>query len=489
MLGKLLADLLPQGVSVSSGMGSVIVSDVVMDSRLVRPGALFCALKGEKIDGRQFIIQAQLAGASAILCAKDDIIPDMSLTVLRTENPRLAVAQIASRFYDAQPPHMVAVTGTDGKTSTADFYRQFLHVLGKHSASIGTLGVYSGDGSKLVDGTHTTPDAVNLHKMLAQLVEKKVSHACMEASSHGLHQYRMHGVHLEAAAFTNIARDHMDYHKTDEAYLAAKSMLFSELLPAGKTAVLNADDAKFTMLKSLCASRKHKLLDFGFHADALKILSLTPNTQGQVMVCALLGKRYEVAIPLVGAFQAMNILAAMGLAMACGESVEDLVAVIPQLQGVAGRMQHVATHKNGAAIYIDYAHTPAALANILTTIRPHVENRLHVVFGCGGDRDVGKRPQMGQIANELADVIIVTDDNPRSEDPALIRKAILDACPNGKEVADRRDAIYAAAKGLGAGDVLVIAGKGHEKVQIKAGLETPFDDAEVARAAVGEMDA
>jgi UDP-N-acetylmuramoyl-L-alanyl-D-glutamate--2,6-diaminopimelate ligase len=485
MFNKPLADLLLKS-DVVVGRSDVALSSIVIDSRHVSKGALFAALKGEKVDGRNFILQAEQSGATAVLCGVDDVIPATQMTVIRAVEPRRSLAHIASQFYGRQPAHMVAITGTDGKTSTADFYRQFLHLLGNQSASIGTLGVYGGTGKKIIEGTHTTPDAVSLHKILAELADKNITHVALEASSHGLHQYRLHGVNLEAAAFTNIARDHLDYHKTDDAYFAAKSMLFSEVLPAGKTAILNADDKRFPELKQICASRGQQVIDFGFHAGSLHIVSLTPHVSGQVMVCDVLGERYTIDISLVGAFQAMNILAAMGLALAGGETADALVAVIAKLQGVAGRMQHVATLNNGAAIYVDYAHTPMALANILTTIRAHTVGRLHVVFGCGGDRDAGKRPEMGRIANELADVITVTDDNPRSEEPTLIRKAILAACPNGKDVADRKDAIYAAVAALMSGDVLVIAGKGHEKVQIVAGVEYPFDDVMVARAAAGE---
>lgn len=460
------------------------ISHITQDSREVRQGSLFAALKGEKVDSVQFIPQAEQQGAVAVLCAEDATLPNTKLRVIRAKEPRLALSQIAAQFYAKQPEHIVAVTGTDGKTSTADFFRQLMYLTGHASAAIGTLGVFDGQGKKRFDGTHTTPDAIKLHEVFAALADENITHVCMEASSHGLDQYRMHGVILEAAAFTNIARDHLDYHKTEADYFAAKMKLFSEVLPEGKTAIINADDAKADVVKNICRKRNQRIIDFGWKADGFKILAHTPTATGQKLEVELLGARHTIEIPLAGAFQAMNILAAIGLAHACGESLEKLLAAIPKLKGVPGRLEHVATAKNGAAIYVDYAHTPAALANILTTLRPHTQGKLHVVFGCGGNRDAGKRPEMGKAANDLADVVIVTDDNPRNEDPATIRKAIMAACPRGKEVADRKAAIYAAVAALSSGDVLVIAGKGHETVQIISGVEHHFSDAEVARQAV-----
>ena len=502
-MSKALTDLIFKS-DVVVGRGDIAISSIVIDSRQVTAGALFVALKGEKVDGRNFISQAEQSGAVAVLCGVDDVIPETKMSVIRAMEPRRSLAHIAAEFYGKQPAHMVAITGTDGKTSTADFYRQLLHLLGKNSASIGTLGVYGGAGEKLIEGTHTTPDAVSLHKILAELVQKKVTHVALEASSHGLHQYRLHGVKLRGAAFTNIARDHLDYHKTEDDYFAAKAMLFSEVLNEDGVAVINGDDVRADALVAIAELRGSGVIIFGRWQEKwqgytlLEVESITPHATGQhlrlyapkriwnFIVEMEKNTLFEIDVPLVGAFQVMNILAAMGLAMAGGVNAQDIIAQIPKLQGVAGRMQHVARLKNGAAIYVDYAHTPMALSNILTTIRAHTAGKLHVVFGCGGDRDTGKRPEMGKIASELADVITVTDDNPRSEDPALIRKAILTACPNGKDVADRKDAIYAAVAALASGDVLVIAGKGHEKVQIVAGVEYPFDDVMVARAAAGE---
>lgn len=492
------------------------ITHITQDSREVRAGSLFVALTGEKVDGVQFILQAEAAGAVAVLCAEDAVIPDTHMRVIRAKNIRLALAQLAAQFYPKQPAHMVAVTGTDGKTSTADFFRQLAHLCGYTSASIGTLGVFAGDGTKLYEGTHTTPDPITLHRMLQEMAEAGTTHVCMEASSHGLDQYRLHGVRLDAAAFTNFARDHMDYHKTDEAYFRAKMKLFTEILPAGKIAVLNGDDQQAKNILALCQNKKTRLICKDFlpweghehaYSDFFEILSITPCTNGQKVRIAYLKlmqlkvtlpvfdweivifsleatKKAEIHVPLVGKFQVYNILTALGLLVATGMMVEELLPLIPQLKGVRGRLEHVANTTNGASVYVDYAHTPAALENILRTLRPHTHNKLHVVFGCGGDRDKGKRPLMGKAAAELADVVIVTDDNPRHEDAAAIRKAVMAGCPDATEIGDRRAAIRAAIAGLSAGDVLVIAGKGHEDTQIIGDDKQHFDDAEVVREGV-----
>lgn len=460
------------------------ILELTQDSRNIRPGSLFVALRGGKHDGVQYIPQAESLGAVAVLCAEDAVVPPTTMRVLRAKEPRLAMAKIAASMFAAQPAHLVAVTGTDGKTSTADFFRQLTHLAGHKSASIGTLGVIAGDGAKLFEATHTTPDAIALHRWLSEMAAQGVSHACLEASSHGLDQYRLHGVRLEAAAFTNIARDHLDYHHTEEAYFAAKAKLFSEVLPEGKTAVLNADDLRAPSLVALCRGRNQTVVDFGKTARAMRIISVSPHALGQRVECELFGTRHALDIPLVGYFQVMNIFAAMGLAHVAGVEIPALLAAIGQLQGVPGRLQLAANTKNGAGVYVDYAHTPAALENILRTLRPHTQGKLHVVFGCGGNRDAGKRMLMGKAANDCADVVMVTDDNPRNEDPDPIRAAILSACPKGTEVADRKEAIHAAIAGLQAGDVLVIAGKGHEKTQIIGNVEHPHDDVEVARETV-----
>ncbi len=472
--------LLPQGAK------DAPINAITADSRQVKPGALFVALGGTKVDGAGFITEAVKSGAAAVICDMHANILEQSIPLIRAGNPRCVLAKIAGAFYGAQPAHMVAVTGTDGKTSTADFFRQLVYLAGKRSASIGTLGVFNGEGKELYDGTHTTPDPVSLHKMLAGLSTKS-DYVCMEASSHGLHQYRLDGVTLEAAAFTNIARDHLDYHHTEEAYFAAKARLFDGVLPEGKTAILNQDDVRFEALLQMCARRRIKVIGFGKNGGQLCIVKQSPLPHGQQVVLRIFDKEYDMEIPLLGGFQVMNMLAALGLAHGAGMDVHSLVDYLPKLRGVPGRLEPVATLKNGAAVLIDYAHTPMALRSILQVLRPHAKQKLHVVFGCGGDRDTGKRPEMGKAASELADVAIVTDDNPRSEDAALIRRAVMAECKNGREVAGRREAIVEAVKNLGAGDVLVIAGKGHEKTQTIGSDVLPFDDAVVAREVIQEL--
>lgn len=463
----------------------VTITQVTSDSRDVRPGALYVAIKGTAVDGTQFIPQAIQAGAAAVLC--DVGIEVSGAVAIHSNHVRRSLAQIAAVFYQKQPRHVVAITGTDGKTSTADFFRQISYHLGKSSASIGTLGIFSGDGKALYPESQTTPGPVLLHQVLAEMTEAGISHVGMEASSHGLDQYRLEGVQLEAAAFTNIARDHLDYHASEEAYFLAKARLFSEILPAGKTAVLNQDDARFSALQSICKKRNIRVVGFGKHGADFRILEIIPKAQGQRATLEIYGKSYALDIPVAGAFQVFNIAAAVALVEATGENIDAALAVIPKLKGVPGRLEHVATLASGAVVFIDYAHTPMALANILRTLRPHTKRKLHVVFGCGGNRDAGKRPEMGRFASELADEVIVTDDNPRKEDPASIRRAIMAACPRGKEIGDRREAIYTALQNLRAGDVLVVAGKGHEKTQTIADKIYPFDDAEMVRAGVKDL--
>lgn len=486
-----LTDLLeasPETLDCPHDAARLAITGLSADSRHIEKGNLFFALPGQKADGSAFIAQAKQSGAVAVVCGKKANVAESGIVILRAGNPHLVMAKMAARFYGRQPAHMAAVTGTDGKTSTADFFRQFWHHMGKSSASIGTLGILSGKGESLYPGAYTTPYPIELHRILAELAGKHATqHACMEASSHGLHQYRLDGVELQAAAFTNLARDHLDYHVTEEAYFDAKMRLFDTLLPEGGTAVVNQDDKRFGQVSAICARRRHRLIGFGRQGKDFRIVTHDPLPHGQRAGLQLLGKAHTLDIPLVGAFQVMNILAALGLVIGTGGTLDAALAAIPKLTGVPGRLEQVARLASGATVFVDYAHTPMALTNILNTLRPHTENRLHVVFGCGGDRDKGKRPEMGRIADTLADVAIVTDDNPRSENPAVIRAAIMAATKRAKEVADRREAIYVALKGLAPGDILVIAGKGHEKIQIVGDKAYPFDDAEVARQAAREL--
>jgi UDP-N-acetylmuramoyl-L-alanyl-D-glutamate--2,6-diaminopimelate ligase len=395
---------------------------------------------------------------------------------------------MASAFYGAQPATMVAVTGTNGKTSTADFARQIWIGLGHKAASIGTLGIVApGWDNK---GGLTTPDPETLHANLKALADMGVDHACIEASSHGLSQYRLDGVAIKAAAFTNLTRDHLDYHGDMASYGQAKQRLFSELLPDDGVAVINADQPQSSDFIAIAQRRGLKVLTFGQKGTDIRLISAEPLSHGQKLSLDMFGTRCQVLLPLAGTFQAWNALAALGLVIATGADAQSALAQLATLNGVPGRLQMIAHRQSGASIYVDYAHTPDALETVLTALRPHVADgaRLVCLFGCGGDRDPGKRPQMGAIAEKLADIVFVSDDNPRSEDPALIRQAILAATPSATEIADRGQAIRTAVGTLKAGDVLVLAGKGHERGQIVGKSVLPFDDAEEAQKAVAEIE-
>ncbi|WP_068431876.1 UDP-N-acetylmuramoyl-L-alanyl-D-glutamate--2,6-diaminopimelate ligase [Magnetospirillum sp. XM-1] len=461
----------------------VTITGLTADSRAVRPGYLFAALVGTKADGRAHIPDAVKAGAAAILAQDGTQVELPPQVVLVTDpNPRRRFALMASTFHGAQPEVMTAVTGTNGKTSTAEFFRQIMARLGHASASIGTLGINAPGWDN--EGGLTTPDPAGLHANLARLAGLGVTHACMEASSHGLDQHRLDGVRLVAAAFTNLTRDHLDYHADMDSYAEAKLRLFAEVLPESATAVINADSDLAPRLVELCVKRGIAVLGYGRAANDLRLTAARPTPAGQDLELEIMGRPATVHLPLAGRFQADNALAALGLAIACGADAQAALNALEHLDGVPGRLQKVAERANGAPVYVDYAHTPDALETVLKALRPHAARRLVAVFGCGGDRDPGKRPLMGAIGCRLADAMIVTDDNPRSEEPALIRAAVRGACPAGIEIADRRDAIRTAVAGLQKGDVLVIAGKGHEQGQIVGASVLPFDDAEEAREAV-----
>ena len=481
----LLTDLLDGDVA---GAGNVEILGLTEDSRAVRPGYLFAALRGSRFDGTDFIADAVAHGAVAILAPEGlrvDV-PENRVRLVADANPRRRLALMAARFYPRQPAIVAAVTGTNGKTSVASFTHQIWQRMGLRSATLGTLGVVGKDVSRSL--RHTTPDPVALHRTLAGLAETGIDHLAIETSSHGLDQCRTDGVALTAAAFTNLSQDHLDYHADAEAYFAAKLRLFDTVMAPGGRAVLNADAPQFDRLRQVCRDRRHRVLSFGRGASDLQLLDSVPADDGQRLVIAVEGRRHELTFPLAGEFQALNALCAAGLVIACGGSAEEATASLPALAGVPGRVQLVARHACGAPIYVDYAHTPDALANVLKALRPYAAARLLVVFGCGGDRDRAKRPVMGEIAATLADRVIVTDDNPRGEDPAAIRGAVLAASPGATEVGDRAQAIAVAVAGLRPGDVLVIAGKGHERHQFLGHRVIPFDDAEVARAAVLEGD-
>ena len=471
-----------------SGTGSVEISGISVDSRAVRPGVLFVALAGSKADGARFIAEAVEAGAAAVLAPEGTEWPAQvpERPVLHARDPHRVLALMAAAFHGAQPERVVAVTGTNGKTSTVDFYRQLMLLAGRRAASLGTLGLIAEgfpSGPSL-----TTPDPVSLHAQLADLARAGVTDLAMEASSHGLDQRRMDGVKLAAAAFTNLTRDHLDYHGDMAGYRAAKLRLFDRLLPPGAPAVLHADMEGETLatLRGVVASRGLRGIEVGEAGRHIRLLSQRALPAGQVIELEAFGRRKSVTLAVPGRFQADNALVALGLAAGLGVEALNL---LPRLAGVRGRMELAATLPNGAAVYVDYAHTPDALSRLLTALRPHMAPgaRLHVLFGAGGDRDPGKRPLMGAAAQEAADILWVTDDNPRSEDPAVIRAAILAAAPGARDAGEREGAIAAALSALKPGDVLAVAGKGHESGQTIAGVTTPFDDAEVVRRLAGTL--
>ncbi len=449
------------------------ITGVTADSRKVAPGFLFAALPGSRADGRSFIPAALKAGASAVL-APDDV-ADLPVPVAHASDLRRAYALAAKALYGRQPAVCVAVTGTNGKTSVAVFCRQIFERLGRRSASMGTLGVRAGDEQITPPGL-TTPDAADVAQQLSDLALRGVTHLALEASSHGIDQRRLDGVDLVAAGFTNLTQDHLDYHGTMGAYRASKLRLFDTLLPRGGTAVLNADSDEYSTFAVAAVIGGQTLMSVGETGQHLRLASRSPTPDGQRLVVQAEGKTHDVLLPLAGAFQASNALIAAGLCIAAGEAVEPVLQALETIEGAPGRLQHVGRGRQGGEAYVDYAHTPDGLRTVLTALRPHVRGRLIVVFGAGGDRDRGKRPIMGEIAARLADVAMVTDDNPRGEEPAAIRAAILASAPGAREIGDRRTAIRAACAMLEDGDVLVVAGKGHEQGQIVGDAVHPFDD-------------
>ncbi len=477
-----LGELDIAGLSVDSNAAGVEITGITADSRAVRSGSLFAALKGVTQDGAAFVPQAVAAGASAILAAPDSDVPATGVPVLRAEDPRRMLSLIAARLYPRQPAHIVAVTGTSGKTSVAAFARQIFQSAGCEAASIGTIGVVTNHGANY--GKLTTPDPVTLHQTLDRLAGEGVTHLAMEASSHGLEQRRLDGVRLVAAGFTNLGRDHMDYHPTIADYLAAKMRLFEILLPANGTAVVNADSPEGREVVAVAQRRGQKLIRAGNTGTEIKLANVSAEGFHQRLSVEAFGEKYDVLLPLAGAFQVSNALVAAGLAIGAGISADAVFAALSKLQGAPGRLERVGQTSAGALIYVDYAHKPEALTSALTALRPFVRGRLFVVFGAGGDRDAGKRPLMGAAAVEAADVAIVTDDNPRTEKPASIRAAILAGARGAIEIPDRAAAIDAAIGMLQAGDILCIAGKGHETGQIFGKEMLPFSDHAVVAAAL-----
>ena len=474
-----LKDLFPNA---PPGEGARTVTGLTADSRKVRPGFVFAALKGVAADGQDYIPQAVEAGAIAVLSDREAETGPAAL-ILDAE-PRLALAKAAARFSGGQPDCMVAITGTNGKSSTVDFLRQIWAYAGKRAASMGTLGAVGPDG--VIDLGHTTPDPVAIHETLAQLARQGVTHCAMEASSHGLVQYRLDAVKLSAVAFTNFTQDHLDYHPTMEAYLAAKLRLFRELAPHGIPAVINADSDTRTPFEQAAVAAGLKPVSVGWRGQDLKIAELMPRATGQRLFLKWAGEEETVELPLIGEFQALNALTAAGLALALGMDFDTVARGMAALKPVKGRLEYVGETAEGAGVFVDYAHTPDGLDTLLRAARPHTAGRLVVVFGCGGDRDALKRPIMGEVAMRQADLVIVTDDNPRSEDPAAIRAAILEGAPGAREIGDRAEAIRAGVAELGAGDTLLIAGKGHETGQIVGAQVLPFSDQDEALKALKE---
>ncbi len=477
------------GLSVPAGTLPAI-GGLTADSRRVAPGDLFAALPGNQADGRRFIAEAVARGAAAVLAPEGTAWPEgvAARPLLRAADPRRALALIAAAFHAAQPDIVVAVTGTNGKTSSVDFLRQLWTLDGQRAASLGTLGLRAAgfpQGPSL-----TTPDPVALHGTLAALAQAGFGAAALEASSHGLEQRRLDGVRLAAAGFTNLTRDHLDYHGSMESYRAAKLRLFDTLLPEGACAVANAemDGATRDALRDIARARGLRLMTVGEGGETLRLLAQAALPEGQDLTIEGFGLRERLRLALPGRFQADNVLMAAALAIGTGLAPERVFELLPRLQGVRGRMELAARLPHGAAIYVDYAHTPDALDRLLRALRAHVApgGRLHVLFGAGGDRDPGKRPLMGAACAAQADICWVTDDNPRSEDPALIRAAVLAACPGGIDAGDRAGAIARAVAALRPGDVLAVAGKGHESGQTIGAITLPFDDAAMVRDAVGQ---
>jgi UDP-N-acetylmuramoyl-L-alanyl-D-glutamate--2,6-diaminopimelate ligase len=444
---------------------------------------IFAALPGSKSDGAAYIPDAIARGARIVIAGYGKAAPvPPEVTLVEVGNSRRALALIAARMSGLQPACAVAVTGTSGKTSVAEFTRQIFSILGRQAASLGTIGVIKPSGS--IYGSLTTPDPVTLHATLAALAKEGITHLAFEASSHGLDQHRLDGVRLTAAAFTNLGRDHMDYHPTVEAYLNAKLRLFTDLLAPGQPAVINSDGAFAQNVIAAAEKRGLKVLTVGAAGKDLRRISLMNDGFAQRLRVDSHGQSYDVRLPLVGAYQAENALVAAGLAIAAGEDTAQVLGALASLKGVPGRLEIIGEAKGGLAI-VDYAHKPEALSAALEACRPFVTGKLICVFGCGGDRDKGKRPIMGEIAAKNADVVIVTDDNPRSEEPAVIRREILAAAPEAHEIGDRAEAIKAAVAMMAKGDVVLVAGKGHETGQIIGNRVVPFSDHEELCLAIG----
>ena len=463
------------------------VAGITQDSRKAAPGFLFFALHGVKADGAKYAADAAAKGALAVVAAKGADVGALNVPVIRVDDPRRALALSAAAFYGRQPETMIAVTGTAGKTSVAGFTRQIWAHGGHAAASIGTTGIVAPGRNEY--GTLTTPDPVELHRLLKELADEGVTHAAMEASSHGLDQCRLDGVRLKAGAFTNLGRDHLDYHPTIEEYLKAKLRLFDTLLDKGTPAVIFADDPFTAPVVEASKKAGLQVLTVGRKGDFISVKRVEHERRRQRVEVSHGGQIYEIDLPLAGEFQVSNALVSAGLAIATGVNAATAFAALEHLEGAPGRLDLAGQTKDGALIYVDYAHKPEALENVLTSVRPFTTGRVVLAFGCGGDRDKGKRPIMGEIAARLADVVIVTDDNPRSEVPAQIRSEIMAAAKGAMEIGDRAQAIRQAVGMLHAGDTLIVAGKGHEEGQTIGGVTHHFSDHEEVRKALKELGA
>jgi UDP-N-acetylmuramoyl-L-alanyl-D-glutamate--2,6-diaminopimelate ligase len=476
-----VAELLSGEASADAGAAALDVTGVTADSRAVKPGNMFVGVTGSKTDGLRFIGQAMTAGAVAIAAERRPESLPPGVGFIQASNARRFLARSAAKFFPRQPATIAAVTGTSGKTSVAAFTRQIWAALGHRAASIGTVGVVTPE--KEIYGSLTTPDPVVLHRQLDALAGEGVTHLALEASSHGLDQHRLDGVRIAAAAFTNLSRDHLDYHPTLEAYFAAKLRLFEEVIEPSGTAVINVDHEQAGEVIAAARKRQLTVLTIGGKADGIRLLEAGIDGFAQELRIAFAGRQFSLRLPLVGAFQVENALTAAGLAIATGSDTDKVFAALEKLQGAKGRLELAGEH-DGASVFIDYAHKPDALAKTLEALRPYVTGRLVVVFGAGGDRDAGKRPMMGAIAVEKADRVIVTDDNPRSEKPAAIRAEILAGARGAREIGDRGEAIRTAVSELKRGDVLLIAGKGHETGQTIGDKVLPFSDHEAVATAL-----
>ncbi len=479
-LSKLIAGEAP----LPSGAENVRVQGLTADSRAVKPGFVFAALPGATVDGAKFIPQAIAAGAIAIVAAEGVSVGGAAL--IASSNPRKLFAHMAARFCGAQPDTIVAVTGTSGKTSVATFVREIWTAMGFRAASLGTVGVVSPAGHAELD--HTTPDAMKLQEIAAALASDHVDHLALEASSHGLDQYRLDGLRIAAAGFTNLSHDHLDYHPTVEAYFHAKMRLFEDLLQPGSAAVINVDTERGVEAARLARAHGLTVWSVGEQGETIRVLGVKRDTSGQHVRVSVKGETFAIDLPLVGDFQVSNALIAAGLVMGTGGEPSLVMHSLQSLKGAKGRLELVGRTGAGAPVFVDYSHKPDALEKTLASLRPYTRGKLSVVFGCGGDRDRAKRPIMGEIATRLADRVYVTDDNPRTEEPAAIRAAIMAAAPGAVEIGSRADAIRTAIDALGPGDVLVVAGKGHEEGQKIGKQVLPFSDHEAVKAALEGRD-